>query len=423
MLIYSNVSYTAESGQAEEIQILKQQIQTLLKRVEQLEEKQKNAPQELAAQAQSHEVKPEKNDGLQWEVGGYAKLDGIFSSNSAGANSIGDEFLVNSLIPANDSTDENNQLKLTARESRIWVRTYLPISEGSFKTYVEGDFFGNKPDSSEILNNDADFRLRQAYGIFSMKPYGHFLFGQAWTTFQNLTAFPHTTTLGTLPGQIFSRVPQVRWTWPFDNGSMQFSVENPESQLRDSNNTTIRPDDDRIPDIVARINWQESWGNVSLASLIRELRCEISGICNDEKTGWGISAAGRFQLSDKDDVRFQANWGDGIGRFISGTAYPGGVVDSQGNIDNVEVRSLMLSYQHWWNSRWSSALIYNISDANDISSVPGAIEQLQTFHINLMWWPVKRFRLGLEYLHAESEFVNQGERELDRLIFSSKFIF
>ena len=83
----------------------------------------------------------------------------------------------------------------------------------------------------------------------------------------------------------------------------------------------------------------------------------------------------------------------------------------------------MLSYQHWWNDRWSSALIYNISDANGLSSVPGAIEQLQTFHVNLMWWPLKRFRLGLEYLRAESDLVNNGEGELNRVIISSKFIF
>lgn len=189
----------------------------------------------------------------------------------------------------------------------------------------------------------------------TIEPYGQFRLGQTWTTFQNLSSFPHTTTLGTLPGQIFSGVPQVRWTWPFDNGSIQFSVENPESHLRDTNNTAIRPDDDRLPDFVARINWQEDWGNVSLAGLLRELRCDMPSTCHDEETGWGISAAGRFLLPGKDNFRFQANWGDGIGRFISGTAYPGGIVDSQGNIENVEVRALMLSYQHWWNDSWNSA--------------------------------------------------------------------
>ncbi len=391
--------------------------------MEQLEQQQITTTQDLATQTQTHEAKPEKDDGLQWEVGGYAKLDAVFSSNSAGANSIGDEFLVNGLIPAKDTRNEGDQLKLTARESRFWVKTHLPVSDGRFKTYIEGDFFGNKTNSSETLNNDADFRLRQAYGEFAMEPYGQFLLGQAWTTFQNLSAFPHATTLGTLPGQIFSRLPQVRWTWPFDNGSMQFSVENPESNLRNTTNTAIRPDDDRFPDFVVRINWEENWGSVSLAGLLRELRCDMDNICDDEQTAWGISSAGRFLLPGKDNFRFQANWGDGIGRFISGTAYPGGIVDSQGKIENVAVRSLMLSYQHWWNDRWSSALIYNIADANDISSVLGAIEQLETYHMNLMWWPVKRFRLGLEYLRAENELVNRAKGELNRVIFSSKFIF
>ena len=80
IVIYSNVAYSAERAQTEEIQVLKHQIKLLLKRVEKLEQQQTTTTQELAAQTQSHEAKPEKNDGLQWEVGGYAKLDAVFSS-------------------------------------------------------------------------------------------------------------------------------------------------------------------------------------------------------------------------------------------------------------------------------------------------------------------------------------------------------
>lgn len=160
ILIYCNAAWSAESGQTQEIQVLKQQIQLLLKRVEHLEQQQRTSNQELAAQPQSREAKPEKDDGLQWEVGGYAKLDGIFSSNSAGANSIGDEFLVNGLIPAKDSRNESNQIKITARESRVWVKTHLPISEGNLKTYLEGDFL----ETSQAVPNYLITTLIFAYG-------------------------------------------------------------------------------------------------------------------------------------------------------------------------------------------------------------------------------------------------------------------
>lgn len=420
---YCHSVWAVENNQNQEMQALKQQVKLLLERVNELEKQQKNTQEELVSKSNEFKSKTEKSDGLTWEVGGYAKLDAVFNSTSAGANTIGDEFIVNALIPNKDSSGEDSQLKITARESRIWVKTGLPFTGGHFKTYIEGDFFGNKPGSSETLNNNADFRLREAYGHITTESYGNFLFGQAWTTFQNLSAFPHMTTLGILPGQIFNRVPQIRWTYPFSKGSIQLSLENPESNLRDVNNNVVRPDDDAIPDAIARINWKEDWGNVSLAGLVRELRCHIPGTCDDDVTGWGISTAGRILLPGKDNLRFQANWGDGIGRFVSGTVYPGAIVNTQGNIESVEVKSMLLSYQHWWSERWSSALIFNVSDANNLPSNSRAIEQIQTYHVNLLWWPLKRVRFGVELLHAESQLVNDEEGELTRVTFSSKFIF
>ncbi len=410
----------AESNKDEEIAFLKEQVKLLMQRVTDLEKNQKNTAETKKEVALLHKV--EKKDGLQWEIRGYAKLDTVYSSTSAGANSIGDEFIVNSLIPRKDQDGEDGQLKLTARESRIMISTDYAFSGGHFKTFISGDFFGNKPSSSETLNNNADFRLRQAFGDLQTE-YGNFRIGQAWSTFQNLSAFPHMTTLGVLPGQIFTRVAQIRYSWPFEQGSIQFSMENPESHFRDSQNTAIRPDDDRAPDFVTRVNWTPEWGHLSLAGLLRDLRCDIPGVCEDDATGWGISAAGRIVLGGKDNLRFQANWGDGMGRFTAGTVYPGAIIDDNGQLQTVEVKSMMLSYQHWWSERWSSALIFNIADANNLSINPNAIEQLQTYNVNLLWWPINRLRLGLELLHADSELVDNSEGELTRLTFSSKFIF
>lgn len=379
------------------------EIIALKKRLETLE-------QSLKKEKEPHTEKP------YVKIGGYAKLDMVFSSASAGANSIADEFIVNGLIPTNDN-NEKNQLKMTARESRIWVKGGTTDKKTSF--YIEGDFFGNKPSSSETLNNNSDFRLRQAYGEFATQHCGQFLFGQAWSTFQNLSAFPHTTTLGTLPGQIFTRVPMIRWSKKINEHSIQLALENPESNLKNSANITIRPDDDRMPDIVLRYNLK----SLSISTLLRQLRCDTPLNCNDSQQAWALSIAGRLNPSSNDQVRFQLHWGDGIGRYIAGGVFPGGVINANGDIETVEVQALMLSYQHQWNPQWASALVFNTARADNLHQISNTSEEINTYHINTIWWPTKPIRLGLEYIRAENKTVEGAQGDLDRVIFSSKYHF
>ncbi|MBV1873746.1 MAG: hypothetical protein KUG80_03140 [Gammaproteobacteria bacterium] len=359
---------------------------------------------------------PFANAGAEVQVGGYAKLDIVFSSVSAGSNSIGDEFIVNALLPT-QSEGEEDQLKFTARESRVWLKGGTSSEQLPVRFYLEGDFFGNKPASSETLNNNSDFRLRQAFAEVTTPSHGRFLMGQAWTTLQNLKAFPHSTTLGTLPGQVFSRVPMIRWT--SNTGQLQLAMENPETQLRDINNTSIKPDDDRLPDIVLRLNLEQH----SLSILVRQLRCDMVPSCDDSTYGQALSLAGRFTLSAADSLRYQFHFGKGLGRFVSGAVFPGAQVDALGQIDAVEVQAALLSLQHAWSDQWKSALIFNRADANNVEGIENTTKSVVTININTVWFPIKSLRFGLELIRAERETVSSIKGDLTRVIVSSKFSF
>jgi len=52
-----------------------------------------------------------------------------------------------------------------------------------------------------------------------------------------------------------------------------------------------------------------------------------------------------------------------------------------------------------------------------------AIEEVQTIHVNTIWLPVNNIRLGLEYIWAKTQYVNNAEGNLARMIFSAKYIF
>ncbi len=342
--------------------------------------------------------RPKKADGLEWHVGGYAKFDAVFSSRSAGVGSIADDFIVNSAIPAT-SVGEKDQLKFQARESRLWFSGTKASENGiGFKVHLEGDFFGTR--GLEQVNNPHQFRLRQAHGgLTNLLGGSSLLMGQSWTTFQNLAAFPQTTTLGVLPGQVFQRQAQVRLTVPINERfNAQVAVENPETTLFSAATgaTVLIPDDDRLPDFIARVNLIEKWGTASIAALVRQLRCNASTGCggSDKATDSGVSIAGRIytigQGNTRDNLRFQMQLGRGMGHYGSGGIFPAAVLNAAGNIDPVDSFAFTLGYQHWWNRVLNSALIYNYANASGLNTVAAATDDAQSLNANIMWWLTPR---------------------------------
>ena len=97
-------------------------------------------------------------------LGGYVKLDAIYSDKSAGVASQGNQFLFPSLIPVGPAANANarSQTTLHARQSRLFVRTATPTSYGDLTMLVEGDFFGT--DGNESVSNSNNFRIRRAWG-------------------------------------------------------------------------------------------------------------------------------------------------------------------------------------------------------------------------------------------------------------------
>jgi hypothetical protein len=144
-------------------------------------------------------------------LGGYVKLDTVFSNPSAGVGSTADLFLQPNAIAVGPGSADNerNQVKFGARESRMFAKTSTPTAWGDLVTYVEGDFYG--ADGNESVSNSNGLRLRHAYGSL-----GPLLGGQTWTNFMYVPALPETLDFGGPVGQIFDRQAQVRWTQPFD---------------------------------------------------------------------------------------------------------------------------------------------------------------------------------------------------------------
>src|SRR4051812_24357844 len=177
-------------------------------------------------------------------LGGYVKLDAVFTNPSAGVGSTADLFLQPGTIPVGPGAGDNehNQVKFGARESRLFVKTSTPTSLGDLVTYVEGDFYG--ADGNESVSNSNGPRLRHAYGSL-----GHLLAGQTWSNFMFVPSLPETLDFGGPAAQIFDRQAQVRWTQAFGGvgplaaGQWSVSLENPESVVTIPGGATFRADD------------------------------------------------------------------------------------------------------------------------------------------------------------------------------------
>src|SRR5207302_6885929 len=209
----------ATTVRADELQDLKAQVEALQKKVGELETKQETAEKKQAAAVPDNIVTggatkgsfklPGSNTSVT--LGGYVKLDAVYSNPSAGVGTTADLFLQPNAIAVGPGAGDNerNQVKFGARESRMFAKTSTPTSWGDLVTYIEGDFYG--ADGNESVSNSHGLRLRHAYGSL-----GHFLGGQTWTNLMYVLALSETLYFGCHVRQIVDQQAQVRWTRSFD---------------------------------------------------------------------------------------------------------------------------------------------------------------------------------------------------------------
>ena len=194
----------------------------------------------------------ELENNTKFSISGYIKGDFIIDEGA----DLGDSFAF-SAIPATGSegADRDGHVRLHAKQSRLRIQSETELSNGdALKTHLEGDFYGSG--GNETFSNSTGLRLRHAYATF-----GRWTFGQTWTNFMDLVAYPSTVDFFGPIGKSFVRQGQIRYT--LLNG-LAFSLENPETdgdgalgRLRESSGG---PATDRFPDIV--VAWRGGPGGL-----------------------------------------------------------------------------------------------------------------------------------------------------------------
>lgn len=351
--------------------------------------------------------------------GGYVKLDAMWSDYSAGVpagGSIGRDFYVPSTTPVGADSDSDAVFDMHARQSRFSLGTATKLDDGkTIKTKIEIDFLASAPGGNERVTNSYAPRIRQAFVT-----YDGWLFGQAWSNFQNVGALPETLDfVGPAEGTVFARQAQIRYT----TGNWSFSVENPESTVT-VGGARVATDDASMPDFTARYAHKADWGELVVTGLARQLTYKQNGIDADTSS-FGISASGKVNLGEN-NLKFMLTQGSGLGRYVGLNVAHGAVLDGD-DLDAIDSTSGFIAYQQNWSSQWRSTFLYSFFSAdNNTDLLAMSIDPTKTsqsFSANLLYSPVKKLTFGVEFKHAERELESGTDGDMDRLQFSAKYVF
>ena len=416
-------------ARAEAIDDLRRQIETLTQKVAELERTQlaptsrdSNGPSSASAVSGGATKGSFKLPGSDTSItiGGYVKADAVFSDRSAGVGSTADQEYEAGAVPVgpNAGADERGQLKLHARQSRFFLQTSTPSSWGDASTYLEFDLFGSS--GNESVSNSHNLRLRHAYATL-----GGLLVGQTWTTFADTDVYPETLDFGGPAGQIFARQAQVRWTQPFASGQWSIALENPETVVALPGGDAFRADDDRFPDIAGNIRFRAAGGKYSLAGIVRQIRVDSGSAPAARAARWGgaLGANGVVAVGQRDDVRLSAYYGNAIGRYSTGF-FSDGVLDADAHLALPAQWAALAALRHYWSPRLRTTLALSALRAdNPPGAGPTVNRSAASEHLNLIWSPIAKANLGVEYLHATRTVDNGQSGRLNRLQASAQYFF
>ncbi|MEA2092206.1 MAG: DcaP family trimeric outer membrane transporter, partial [Campylobacterota bacterium] len=352
-------------------------------------------------------------------VGGRIQFHSIYASPEGA-------FYAGKIPLKKDSLGEKGQLIMSARDSRLWVKTRTPSEYGPVRALIEIDFLGVS--GTETNTNSHGLRLRHAY-----------VEGNGFTFGQTNSAFNSNVTLDTISYAVndtLVRQPLIRYSIDDRLLAYDISFEQPETTLLDPDGNIITPKDDLLPDIIARVRYYPSWGEMSSAFLARYIKQDHTKLSNgndvnssDTAIAWGVNISAKIKTYKLDDIRFDAQYGKGMGRYIAYNAYAAGSIDANGDIKLQPAFGAHIGYRHWWSETLRSTFAYSYTGTNNnlddlnVTNLDRVNKDVYSWQLNLLWTPVKNGLAGIEYARALRNVESDERGEMDLLILLLRYDF
>lgn len=362
---------------------------------------------------------------------GFARLDAIFDFNPIGST---DDF-VTATIPVPQGRGQN--VALNPRYSRLGFDTSTPWADMDWtvNTKLELDFFNGNTSGNF---GSYPIRLRFAYIDF-----GPFRFGQAASVFMDYDVFPDVVDYEGPPGMVLMRqaLASAKWS-PTDRLTFQMGIEQPYSDIIWDDGTGagyVRAPGSGIvttagaprnvqdvPDLTGNTRYKYDYGHVQLAGIARKLTYQPSAGSATSELGYGGNLTGSLhpwamlqgcmpeKASDRTPLqksRFLGQYatGRGINRYIQDVNGLGldAVFEPTSGFETLRATGWFFCYEHFWTDRWISNVCYGQTETELNDAMPdNTYKRASYLAVNLIWLPVERMGVGLEYLIGDRENKN-----------------
>lgn len=337
------------------------------------------------------------------KIGGYVKADFIHDFDAIDQT---DSFDTTTILT--DSSERENS-RFHARQSRLSFDARWLVDDRVVRTFIEADFFGNTTTSASA------FRLRHAYGRI-----GRFTAGQTWTTFTDPSAVPQTLDVEGAVSNVNRRQALARWDQPLLDGSLLFAaaLEDPNVVIE---SPTMLAGEARTdtPDFITRLRVEPEWGEFQVASIIRQLGFQPTGMPEISETAWGFNFTGSALMLPGTKAYYQFTFGEGIGSYRGS---PDVVATGPMTGEIVPVLGWLVGLKHEWNDRLSSNVTISEVTLDDFPGQdPASLKDTTYLAVNLIQNPFERVFWGIEYLYGVRQDVSGDEGSANRLQVSCGF--
>jgi len=392
--------------------------------------------QEPLAVVASSEATPDTLAPLSANIYGFVMADMIYDFNRVDPN--WDDTLRVSTIPTQSGTyGQDGDFIFGVRQSRLGIKG----NYGDDITYIlEAELFGVGGDEGQTTP-----RLRHAWAT-----YKNLGMGQYWSNFMDIDIFPNTIDYWGPTGMVFYRNQQARYTFPMGEDELSMSVEDPSTALTvgrfretnacdlpnpppdcesiDSSASDLFQSYNDLPDFTVRYRNNGDFGHYQVAGMLRKLGYErLDTGRKDDELGWGINASTGFNTSDRNLLKLQVVYGEGIGNYMNDGGLD--IAPSSEDINNASAEAVPLLgisayYDHYWNDQWSTTVGWSMNDLDTSDGQDGSeFAKGQIAQINLLHYPRDNVLMGTELSWGEREDVDGATGEDLRIQFSLKVNF
>jgi hypothetical protein len=344
-------------------------------------------------------------------IGGYAKTDFIYDLKPAG----NPDSFIPATIPIPTPAEVTNST-ISVRPTRINLDFLVPLKSGDpIRFFVEADLFGS---------NATTPRLRHAYGQAK-----NFLIGQTFSNFMDPDASTDQLDFQGPNGQVSIRNPQFRYSLIVANRTtFSISVEKPSSDVAFTTPEFTAQPNSPSPDGALKLRREMEGGHVQFSALLRDVAAFVPDGRHASVFGWGFNLAGSERLWGKDTVVYEATYGNGIERYINDTSGLG-IDAAPSNLQNPELKAVPVvatygGFQHFWNSRLRSNVVYGFVQVQNTEAQLGSVfHQSNYTAVNLIWNPYGSLTLGPEFLYGWRVNKDGTTGNAPRIMFSAKYNF